>query len=318
MSDQKPDSDLLEAITRSDFEKALRKGFWRSILTWFTQQDNNLLPFDEIRKALPVSSQFDIGMKEIPLDQIVGSVGRYQDFDRVFLPRFHFMSARWMSINKAHYQDIILPPIEVYKLGEVYFVRDGNHRVSVARQRGQAYIDASVTEITSPVPITTDTDINELIRQVERIHFFEKTGLAELYPQVKIELTLPGGYSKLLEHIEVHRWFMGENNKTPVSYTEAVKDWYDEVYLPLVNVIENQKVLNEFPGRTETDLYVWIIEHLWYLREEYKQEVSLEQAVEHYTREFSNRGPFTWLMNLLGLAAHRPNSEEEPKETTNE
>ncbi len=313
MSNQNPDSGFLEAISRTDFEKALRKGFWRSIWHWFTQRDNNLLPFDEIRQVLPVSSQSHIGMQEIPLDMIVGSVGRYQDFDRVFLPRHRFIGSRWMSINKAHYQDIVLPPIDVYKIGEVYFVRDGNHRVSVARQRGQAYIDANVTEISTPVPVTPDTDIDELIRQVERIQFLEKTRLVELCPKVKIELTLPGGYAKLLEHIDVHRYFMGENKKKRVSYAEAVKDWYEEVYLPMVQVIENQQVLKEFPGRTETDLYLWIIEHLWYLREEFHQEVSLEQAAVHYTREFSPGGPFDWLMNLVGWASHRSSPEDEPR-----
>src|SRR5512136_1482373 len=126
-------SPFLNARARADFEGALRKGFWRSVWSWITQSDNRLLPFDEIRKQLPLRGQHDIGMQQILLDKVVGSVGRYQDFDKAFLPRYRFLRSRWVSIDSAQMQDIILPPIDVYKIGEVYFVRDGNHRVSVAR-----------------------------------------------------------------------------------------------------------------------------------------------------------------------------------------
>jgi hypothetical protein len=291
---------IVERQAKNDFEKALAKGFWRSFWSWFTQSDNKLMPFDEVRKALPANNQHDIGMREIFVDKIVGSVGRYQDFDRAFLPRHQFMRSRWVSIDRAHYQDVILPPIEAYKIGDVYFVKDGNHRVSVARQRGQAYIDAYITEISSPVEITPDTNIDELIRKVEQAQFFERTGLDKLPLEQKIELTLPGGYVKLLEHIDVHRWFMGEQRKGPVLYEEAVTDWYASVYLPLIRVIDCQKVIKEFPGRTEADLYLWIIEHLWYLREEINADVSLEMAAAHYAEKYaSHGGPFRWLMDLV-------------------
>ncbi len=287
---------------RQDFQDALRKGFWRSIWSWLTQADNRLLPFDEIRKQLPMRGQHDLGMQEIPLDKIVGSVGRYQDFDRAFLPRHSFLRSRWVSIDSAQLQDITLPPIEFYKIGDVYFVKDGNHRVSVARERGQAFIDAYVTEIVSPVPITPATDINDLIRQVEKIEFYERTEIDQLRPGVNIELTLPGGYGKLLEHIEVHRWFMGEQRKAPVSYPDAVTGWFDDVYLPMVEVIQTNEILKDFPGRSEADLYLWIIEHLWYLREEFKQEVSMQDAATHYARTYAQQ-PFRWLMDLARWAA---------------
>jgi hypothetical protein len=293
---------FLSARARADFEGALRKGFWRAIWSWVTQSDNRLLPFDEIRKQLPVHGQHDIGMQQIPLDKVIGSVGRYQDFDRAFLPRHSFLRSRWVSIDTAQLQDITLPPVDVYKIGDVYFVKDGNHRVSVARERGQAYIDANVIEIASPVPVTPDTDIDNLIRQVEKIDFYEKTNLALLRPEANIELTLPGGYGRLLEHIHVHRWFMGEQRRAEIPFFEAVTGWYDEVYLPMVEVIQTNQILKNFPGRTEADLYLWINEHLWYLREEYQQEVSAEQAAQDYTRNYSQQ-PFRWLMDLAHWTA---------------
>ncbi len=310
-NDNRLTSLLFHERARADFEVALRKGFWRSIWSWFTQSDNNLLPFDEIRKNLPIGGQHSLGMRQIPLDKIVGSVGRYQDFDRAFLPRYGFLRPRWVSIDSAQLQDIILPPIEVYKIGEVYFVKDGNHRVSVARQRGQAYIDANVIEIATPIPITPQTNIDELIRQTEKIVFFDKTKLYQLRPDVKIDFTLPGGYSRLLEHIDMHRWFMGEARKAPVPYPEAVTSWYDEVYIPMVQVIEYNQIIKGFPTRTEADLYIWIIEHLWYLREEYQEDVSMQEAAQHYAKAYAEQ-PLRWLMDLARWASRRLVGAEEP------
>ncbi len=277
---------------KADFESALRTGFWRSLFNWFIQRRNELVPFDEVRNHLPMQGMHDIGVKEIPLDQIVGSVGRYHDFDRVFLPRRTETRGRWMSVDVAHLTDVALPPIEVYKIGAFYFVKDGNHRVSVARRKGAAYIDANVIEIDVGVPVNSEADIDDLIRLQEKADFYTQTQLAYLRPDADIELTLPGGYPKLLEHINAHRWFMGEKRDRPVAYEDAVAHWYDRVYLPLVKIIEEGKILNKFPGRTEADLYLWIIEHLWYLREECPEcNTSYEQAVADFTRRFSTRPP---------------------------
>ena len=91
----------------------------------------------------------------------------------------------------------------------------------------------------------------------------------------------------MIEHINVHQWYLGEQRNTAVKYEEAVVSWYDQVYLPLVYIIRKQKVLEEFPGRTESDLYLWIIEHQGYLRETLGGEVSLEAAAEHFTEDGS-------------------------------
>lgn len=283
---------------KEDFNTAFRKGFWRGVWSWLTNRNTELLPFDQIRQALPFSGQHDLGLREIELEKIIGSVGRYNDFDNAFLPRRMTERSRWESIDRALLQDIILPPIEVYKVGAFYFVKDGNHRVSVARQRGQAYIDAHVVEIDVAEPLREETDIDELIRKNELFYFEEQTQLTKLRPQAAIEFSVPGGAIKLLEHIRTHRYFLGTQRQAEVSFPEAVVSWYDQVYLPLVRVIREKNILADFPGRTESDLYLWIIEHLWYLREEYQGEVSLEQAVEHFADEFAPQ-PFHWLLNLL-------------------
>ena len=137
----------IEQMASQDYERALFKAAWRKILTRLRGESNELLPFEQVREQLPFRGQRYIGMHEVPVDKIVGSMGRYRDFDRAFLPRQKRTRGRWINIDKAHYSDVILPPVELYKMGEVYFVIDGNHRVSVARQRGQKDIDAHVIEI---------------------------------------------------------------------------------------------------------------------------------------------------------------------------
>ncbi len=291
-------NSMLSQTAKDDFDQAMRKGFWRAFSSWFNGKGNRLLPFDEVRRLLPYQGQHYLGMRQIPLRQIIGSVGRYQDFDGAFLPRHADLSSRWVSIDIAHLQDVILPPIEVYKIGDAYFVKDGNHRVSVARERGQAEIDAYVIEIDSPVPVDESTNIDDLIREIEQNDFDKRTQLNALRPEARIELSLPGAYRNLIDHIETHRWFLGERWNRPVSFHEAAISWYDEVYMPLIQVIREQGTVNEFPGRTEADLYLWIIEHMWYLREELNKEVSLEDATQHFTAEFSP-SPLKHIANLL-------------------
>ncbi len=283
---------------KMDFELALRAGFWRSIISWLTQSPNTLLPYDEIRKSLPLSNQHYIGVRQVPVSHIIGSVGRYNDFDRAFLPRRTDTQGRWMSIDRAHLTDVVLPPIEVYKIGDTYYVKDGNHRVSVARKKGQIYIDADVIEVDVPVPVDPNVDVNELIRRLEQADFLERTNLNVLQPELNVNLTVPGGYERIIEHISVHRYFLGMQYQRDVTWEEAVTGWVDQVYLPLVRVIREYNILKEFPNRTEADLYLWIIEHLWYLREEFKSDVSLETAATHFAEEYSQR-PLHQLVQMV-------------------
>ncbi|MEN4010687.1 MAG: hypothetical protein AB1453_09585 [Chloroflexota bacterium] len=297
-------SRFFDRIAHEDFEQALRKGFWRSVLGWINKSPNQLLAFDEVRKYLPVQGQHDIGVRQIAIEKIVGSVGRYNDFDRAFLPRHRQTSGRWISIDVAKLKDIELPPIEVYKVGDVFFVKDGNHRVSVAKEKGQKFIDAYITEVVTDLPIDEHTDIDGIIRLQEKSEFFRITRLNEIRPDEEIELSLPGQYPKLLEHINVHRWYMGEKRQAEVPYGEAVAAWYDEVYLPLMKVITEQGICKEFPDRTGADLYIWIIEHLYYLREEFRQEINLEQAARSFKEGFSPN-PIRRMFNLFRRLANR-------------
>ena len=292
MSDEEMnETGSLSVLARRDFSHAYQKRFWRSILSWIQNKNNELLPFEEVLKHIPMRGQNYIGVRQIETSQIIGSVSRYNDFDRAFLPRQTHTRSRWESIDRAHFKQIILPPIEVYKIGDYYFVKDGNHRVSVAREKGQVYVDAFVTEVHTTGKITRETDISSLVMEQEYAEFLKQTEIDTFYPNEDFRFSIPGQYDKVLQHISVHRWFMGEKLDRPITEEEAVKGWYREVYYPLVRIIRTHEILNDFTQRTEMDLYLWIIEHRWYLAEEQKRRISLESAATDFARRFSHR-PF--------------------------
>ncbi len=247
----------------NDFQNARRKAVLRELVARLTGKPNELLSYDEVAQKLKLHARQERGIQQIPLDAIVGSVGRYSDFTRDFLPRKDENQSRWVKV-RAMMEDPTgagIPPIEVYKVGEVYFVLDGNHRVSAARQAGFKTIEAHVIEVKTEVPLTPDISPDDLIIKAEYADFLDKTGLKQLRPEADLTVSVPGQYQKLLEHIEVHRYFMGIDFQREISWEEAVAHWYDTVYLPIVEPIREHGLLRWFPGRTETDLYLWVSEH---------------------------------------------------------
>ena len=244
-----------------DFREARRRAAIEQIMARLTGRTTKLLSYDEVRAKLKAGTSRDVGLRDISLDAIVGSVGRYSDFTRSFLPRHDSDRGRWARVQMAVTDLAGVPPIEVYQIGDVYFVRDGNHRVSVARQFDAPTIQAYVTKIDTRVPLTPDVQPDDLILKAEYADFLERTRLDEVRPQADLGVTVPGQYDKLLEHIAVHRYFMGLDQERDIPHREAVVHWYDELYAPVVRVIRERGILREFPERTETDLYLWVLEH---------------------------------------------------------
>lgn len=234
-----------------------------------TGKSNQLLSYEEVAQKLKLQARAERGIQTIPVKAIVGSVGRYTDFTRTFLPRQAVDEDRWARV-KASLDDNPTgwPPIEVYKVGEVYFVLDGNHRVSIARQEGWETIEARVIEVKTNVPLTPDVSPDDLIVKAEYADFLDETQLHTLRPEADLSVSIPGQYDKLREYIQVHRYYMGIDFQRDISYEEALTHWYDTEYLPLVNIIRERGLLRWFPGRTETDLYLWLSEHRAALQEE--------------------------------------------------
>lgn len=292
-------------VAINDFNTAHRKASLKSALAQLTGEQIDLLSYDEVLKHLRLKGRVERGRQEIPLDKIIGSVGRYTDFTRDFLPKKASDSQRWVSVRMATESLKGVPPIEVYKVGEYYFVLDGNHRVSVARHNGQTHIEAYVTEVVTRVPLTGEVDLDNLIIKEEYAKFLERTHLDKYIPDLELEVTEPGGYARLLDHIDVNRYYMGEREKKEIPYFDAAVDWYKNFYLPTVDVITEKGLLREFPGRTKTDLYLWMLEHRGELEEELGWQVDTTKAAESLTQRFSNstKSIFQrlryWLVDLL-------------------
>lgn len=280
-------SSQIAKIASDDFERARRKAFMNDLRAALGGKPNWLMAFEEVQKAIPISGQSYKGMQEVPVASILGSVDRYHDFDRAFLPTQTQTRPRWESIDRATLTDVVLPPVQLYKVGEVYFVKDGNHRVSVAKEKGTEFMDAEVIELVTSVPLTPDTDPGDLIMMGEYANFLEATKLDQLRPGAEIKFTSLGRYDVLLEHISAHRWYMGIEQNRPIEWQEAVLDWYDNVYLPVVKVIQENNILEYFPGRAIGDLYLWIMDHGWYLHEETGLEIGPHTAAISYTENYS-------------------------------
>ena len=279
----------IHSLTENDFNRARMKGFFADALARITGRPNEPVSFEAVKQSLKTFGQSYRGIVTVPIDKIVGSSTlRYNDFDRAFLPLQSRTKSRWRSIDRAYYEDKLLPPVQLYQVGEVYFVRDGHHRISVARERGQTDIDAEVIQVQTRVPLSPDLLATDLEIVGEYADFVERTQIDKLRPDQTIQFSEPGGYARLLEHIAVHRYFIGEEQQHKIPWSEAVADWYDKLYLPVVQIVRDHKMLNDFPRRTEADLYLWIMDHHYYLHE-HDETIELEDAAVDFAEHYSER-----------------------------
>jgi len=277
--------DNLAERVKNDFAHARFKAFRNRIISFLGGQPATLLSYDEVKEKLHIGGPIYRGVRTVEVKKIVGSLNRYHQFDRAFLPLEDQIASRWQSIDRAFYQEVNLPPVVLYKVGEVYFVVDGHHRVSVAREQGQLEIDAEVRECSTKVNITPELKTEDLEILGEKVNFLERTGLDRIRPKAKIKLTIPDGFDRMLEHIAVHRYFMGLDLKRDISDEEAVAHWYDKVYKPIVSNIRRSSILKEFPGKTEGDLYLWVLDRQDYLHAEGKKLASPQKAAQDFLDE---------------------------------
>ena len=289
MTDQENPFEYHRAL--EDFRSARNKAKLEHLWSAVTGESKELLRYDEISQKLKTSGVSSKGRKEIPIDSIVGSVNRYQDFDRNFLPLSDKDMQRWARVKAAMTSPsgTGLEPIRVYEIGDVYFVLDGNHRVSIARQMGIETIEAYVTEIKTRVPLSPDDSPEDIILKAEYARFLTETQFDKIVPGVELKLTFPGQYETLKEHIRVHRHFMGIEQSREISQEEAVRHWYENVFKPIVEIIREQNILREFPDRTEADLYIWVLDHQTFMEQELGWSIRPEKAASDLVNRHGKR-----------------------------
>ena len=281
-------SDWYENMASEDFSRARTRELLSRVSGLLVPDRGKLLSLDEVKAVLKPGAETYEGLKAVPLDLIVGSEGRYRDFNSHFLPRADHLKSRWVRVDLAHYADVPLPPVRLYEIGGVYFVRDGNHRVSVAKLRGQAAIDAEVSSLDAEVRLRPGMTLEDLKRSLlgyEKRRFYEKTDFGKLTGDEELDFTSPGRYDEVLEHILVHKYFVNQSLPREISFDEALFSWYENVYRPLAYVIEDLGLLSRFPGRTVSDLYVYIVKH-W---DELKRKYGLSYPVAEAARDYGER-----------------------------
>lgn len=296
------------ASALDDFYKARRRAQLQDIAAALRGESSRLLSYEDVRTRLQAVESSRRYLADIPLDSIVGSVGRYNDFTHTFLPKNNSAKQRWVNVEVQMTGLKGLPPIDVYQLGDVYFVKDGNHRVSVARQLGFAYIQAYVTPVQTRVPLDSSLTPETLIVKTEYVRFLERTQLDKTRPHAdlsELNVTAAGRYDELLEHIHAHRYFMAlEHHHTHdhtdhledhvllehVSLPEAAADWYDTVFKPTTHIITD-RLLEHFENRTKADLYLWLSNHHRALESQLGWHVPQDVAANDLLNHFSKRHP---------------------------
>ncbi|MFA6845722.1 MAG: transcriptional regulator [Sphaerochaetaceae bacterium] len=299
-----------------DFEKAKRRGRMQALLSSLTWKNSNLLSFYAVTKLIKPKNETYRGMQTIPVKDIIGSEGRYHDFSLAFYPKKEMLRSRWRSIDTANRENVILPPISVYKVGGNYFVRDGNHRVSVAKTQGVEFIDAEVVELDSEIklePGMTMKQLNQRVCEYERERFINQYHPNYL-PMDRIVFSSPGLYPELVQHILVHKYYINQDKTEEISFDIAAKSWFANVFEPIVAEIRHDKILASFPGKTEADLYMWVVRHWDNLKSQKGQGVTIQNATRDYQRRFG-KDLLTRTIKRIRTFFSRNGVEEEDPDT---
>jgi len=218
------------------------------------------------------------GVRTVPIERIVGSVGRYQDFDDRFRLRQHVPSERLQRVKMAMREGRPLPPVKLYQIKDDYYIMDGNHRIAVAKELGHDEILAHIIEF---IP-SANTLQNILFR--ERAAFTDRTELTR-----EIKLTEVGQYSALLSQISAHQEFLRKGRKNAVPYAEAARDWYRSIYRPLCMIIRRGRLMGNFPGRSVADMYVYISTHQWETGRQRRYGSGIDQLIPKSMEAFRNQ-----------------------------
>ena len=272
----------------SDFARARNKALFNEIQHLLTPEEAAMISLKAVRKVIKTQSETYIGMKVIPINKIVGSEGRYRDFDNQFFPKRSIIKERWEHVDEAVIKDIVLPPIKVYELGGLYFVRDGNHRVSVAKSKGVEFIDAEVVSLQTEIKLSPVRTLNGMMKQIisyEKRNFYFETNFGDITDYWVLDFSTAGQYDVIYNHILTHKYFINQNQTEEIPMEDAILSWFNNVYLPVVTTIQKYKIMKYFRKNTVSDLYVWIITFYDELKKKFGDGLPLDQIVYDIKRE---------------------------------
>jgi hypothetical protein len=251
------DTGLPSADAQFDFNRARRRRALSRLATRLRGQPgdvNHILPFEEVVQALGRRGERRLGQQLITLDSIVGTVDRGREFDRRFRPTSQRVRPRWERIAAAQRRGEGMPPIDVYRIGDLHFVKDGHHRVSVARALGHRDINAFVTEVLTQVGANQEIRLRDLpLKSHERL-FFERVPLPEDVRH-RIQLSDEWRYAALAEAVEAWGFRRMQARGELVSRAEVAMSWFTEEYEPVIELLRDADLI----GRgTETEAYMHV------------------------------------------------------------
>jgi hypothetical protein len=258
-----PDTGLPSADAESDFSRARRRRALARLAARLRRADDvdHILPFEEVVQALGRTGERRLGEQTIPLDSIVGTVDRSREFDRAFRPTSPRGRERWERINLAQRRGAALPAIDVYRIGDMHFVKDGHHRVSVAHALGYKDINAYVTEVLTQVGADRDIRLRDLpLKSHERL-FFERVPLPP-DARERIHLRDEWRYAALAEAVEAWAFRAMQAREEWMSRHDAAQAWFREEYEPVVAMLKEAQLIPK--GATDTEAYMKVA-HLRYL-----------------------------------------------------
>jgi hypothetical protein len=238
-----------------DFLRVRRRQVVSRLAMWLRREPDDIseiLPFDEVVAALGRTGEKRLGLQVIPLDSIVGSVDRTRDFDRWFRPRSGRSRERWERLARAQRRGEAIPPIDVYRVGELHFVKDGHHRVSVAHALGFRSIDAYVTEVTTKIDATGVSRRGDLITKDLRRVFLDRVPLPG--PALAtILVTTAWSYAELSEEVEAWGFRLMQQERRFLDRETVARRWYAEEYRPVVRMLTQADLIGD---RTEAEAYL--------------------------------------------------------------
>ncbi len=243
------------ADAENDFLRARRRQVLSRLAAWLRREPDDvseILPFDDVVAALGRTGERRLGLQVIPLASIVGSVDRSRDFDRWFRPRSARTRQRWERLDRAQRRGEATPPIDVYRVGDLHFVRDGHHRVSVAHALGLRSIDAYVTEVTTRVDATGIARRGDLITKDLRRVFLDRVPLPG--PALAaILVTSAWSYAELSETVEAWGFRLMQQEGRYLDRVTVARRWYSEEFRPVVRMLAQADLIGE---RTDAEAYL--------------------------------------------------------------
>ncbi|MCP2255298.1 ParB-like nuclease domain-containing protein [Prauserella aidingensis] len=258
------DTGFPRADAEHDFLRARRRQVLSRLATWLRGEPDDVnitLPFDEVVAALGWEGQRRLGLRVIALDSIVGSVDRGSDFDRRFRPTSGRVRQRWERLALASRRGEAIPPIEVYRVGELHFVIDGHHRVSVAHALGLGTIDALVTEVRTTLDPAGIRYRGDLIVKDYRRLFLERVPLTG-EARASVVVTDPWDYAELGEHVEAWGFRLMQDSGTFLDRATIAARWYADEYQPVVQMLRQADLVGT---RTEAEAYLWVAGERYHL-----------------------------------------------------